>query len=148
MASEAATHAYAPYSGFHVGAAVVTEDGNVYLGANMENASYGATICAERVALSKALFDGHRKFQAIAVAALRKEVPEAVDLRKDISGGNTEDLFLPADEPAFPCGICRQFLYEFGAATRIVTGKDKDHLVTVTAGELLPYGFKLDIEKL
>jgi cytidine deaminase len=117
-AAEAVKRAYAPYSGFHVGAAVLTKTGEVYEGANMENASYGASICAERVALTKALYDGHRAFEAIAVAA-------------------------DAAEPAWPCGICRQFIYEFGDDIRILVGTDADHLTEYTIQELLPHGFRL-----
>jgi cytidine deaminase len=122
QAREALERAYAPYSGFRVGAAVLTASGAVYCGANIENAAYGATICAERVALSQAVMDGHREFAALAVAGKR--------------GG---DMAL-----AWPCGICRQFLFEFGADTRIITGTSEERLETATIGELLPKGFRLD----
>jgi cytidine deaminase len=118
LAKAAAERAYAPYSGFKVGAAVLTESGEVYTGANVENASYGATVCAERAALIKAIYDGHREFAALAVATL-------------------------SENPAWPCGICRQFLFEFGDATRIIVGTDEKHLETHTIGELLPKGFRL-----
>jgi cytidine deaminase len=122
LAVAAADGAYAPYSGFRVGAAVLTASGDVYRAANIENASYGATLCAERVALARAIYDGHRDFVALAVAA-RKDSGQAV--------------------AAWPCGICRQFLFEFGSETRVVTGADEDHLESLTIAELLPNGFRL-----
>ncbi|MGD0015916.1 MAG: cytidine deaminase [Verrucomicrobiia bacterium] len=81
-------NAHAPYSRFRVGAALLTANGRIYTGVNVENASYGLTICAERVAIGKAVSDGHRRFRAIAIAA-------------------------PSANPA-PCGACRQVLAEFG----------------------------------
>ncbi|WKX89828.1 hypothetical protein Q1695_009016 [Nippostrongylus brasiliensis] len=89
QARDVAKNAYCRYSKFPVGAALLTDDDNVVLGVNCENASYGATVCAERNALTTALTLGYRKFKAIAIA--------------------TE-----LEEPASPCGICRQFLIEFG----------------------------------
>ena len=115
-ASLAAEHAYAPYSNYHVGAAVLTTDGEIYEGANIENASYGATICAERVAATKAVYDG-KSIAAIAVA---------------ISG---------LGEVPYPCGICRQFLSEFGIDMRVITGMDEDHLESYALSELLPKAF-------
>ena len=111
-----AEHAYAPYSKYHVGAAVLTTDGDVYEGANIENASFGATICAERVAATKAIYDG-KSIIAVAVA---------------IEGSG---------EVPYPCGICRQFLSEFGLDIRVITGKDEDHLETYALSELLPKAF-------
>jgi cytidine deaminase len=119
----AAGHAYAPYSRYHVGAAALTADGRVFEGANIENASYGATICAERVAAAKAVFDGYDHQDliiAIAIAAYA-ENGEA--------------------ETPYPCGICRQFLSEFGSDIRVITGKDEDHLETYALSELLPKAF-------
>jgi cytidine deaminase len=92
-AKAAQRRAYAPYSKFHVGAALLTNDGRIFTGANVENASYGLTICAERVAVGKAVSEGCRKFRAISVVA-----PSA-----DLS----------------PCGACRQVLAEFGECTVI-----------------------------
>ncbi|VDM97020.1 unnamed protein product [Thelazia callipaeda] len=88
-ARDAMSQAYCPYSNFNVGAALLTADDKVITGVNVENASYSAAICAERCALARAVAQGHRKFEAIAVCAA------------------------PA-EPTPPCGICRQFLIEFG----------------------------------
>ena len=118
----AAEGAYAPYSGYRVGAALLTAYGKVYTGANVENSSYGAAICAERTAAVKAVTSGEREFKALAVAAPG-------------TGG-----------PAWPCGICRQFLFEFGEELRIITGADAGQLETATLDELLAHGFRLDPE--
>ncbi|NOZ88264.1 MAG: cytidine deaminase [Deltaproteobacteria bacterium] len=88
LAVEARKMAYAPYSKYKVGAALLADDGNIYTGCNVENSSYGITICAERTAVAKAVSDGHRKFKAIAVATA-------------------------SSPPGPPCGICRQTLAEF-----------------------------------
>ena len=109
--------AYAPFSGYRVGAALLGKDGKVYTGVNVENSSYGGTICAERTACVKAVSEGCTEFEAIAIAT------------KDGDG--------------FPCGICRQFLYEFAPDLKIVLGKDEESLVTYTLKELLPEGFRL-----
>lgn len=110
--------AYAPYSKFHVGAALMTSSGKVYTGVNIENATYGATICAERTAAVKAVSEGDTVFKAIAIAS---------------SGGT-----------ATPCGICRQFLYEFSDDMDVIVGDDRDHLVVYKLDELLPHGFRLE----
>lgn len=94
-AEEARRNAYAPYSRFRVGAAVLTEDGAVFTGANVENASYGLSHCAERVAIHKAVSEGHRRITTVAV----------------VVAGN---------EPAMPCGACRQVMAEFGVRRVIV----------------------------
>ena len=96
-AQEAMLHAYSPYSGYKVGAALLCKDGTVYQGCNVENASYGGTNCAERTAFFKAVFDGHREFTAIAIC-----------------GGKDGKItgFFP------PCGICRQALNEFAPNIR------------------------------
>ena len=92
-ALDARNHAYAPYSRYKVGAALLASDGRIYQGCNVENASYGATNCAERTAFFKAVSEGIRRFGAIAIA-----------------GGPEGE---PITEYAYPCGICRQFLAEF-----------------------------------
>ena len=120
LAVKAAEGAYAPFSGYRVGAALLTAGGKVYLGANVENSSFGATICAERTAAVKAVTDREREFSAIAVAAPG-------------SGG-----------PAWPCGICRQFLFEFGDGLRVITGADPESLESATLNELLMNGFRLE----
>lgn len=109
--------AYAPYSKFCVGAALLTKKGSVYLGVNIENSSYGATICAERSAISAAVTAGEVGFDAIAIC------------------GNSGK--------AWPCGICRQVLLEFGEDIKIITGDDVDNLEVVVLSSLLPKGFKL-----
>jgi len=118
-AREARTHAYAPYSRFPVGAALLTEDGEVFAGCNVENASFGLTICAERVALQKAVSEGRRRFRAIAVTGPEDDVPLA------------------------PCGACRQVLYEFGADLAVVmpSGTGGEPAVT-SLRTLLPGAFE------
>lgn len=118
LADQVKKNAYAPFSHFQVGAALLTEAGNVYTGVNVENSSYGAAICAERTAFVKAISEGERRFRAIAVAS---------------SGGE-----------ALPCGICRQFMYEFCTDLVVITGKDEDSLRTQTLESLLPEGFRLE----
>ena len=117
MAVEASENAYAPFSNFHVGAALLTEDGKVFTGVNIENSSYGATICAERTAMVKAISEGARDFESIAIAG---------------NGGTS-----------WPCGICRQFMYEFCPDIRVISGENEDELQVYTLKELLPEGFKL-----
>lgn len=124
MALEASERAYAPYSGFQVGAALLCSDGTIYPGVNVENSSYGAGICAERSAAVSAISGGKREFTAIAVAAKQNG-----QVRKSV-----------------PCGICRQFLFEFGEEMDVIYGKDKDHLTIVKLKDLLPEGFRLNEE--
>lgn len=116
-AIEAKEYAYVPYSHFRVGAALLTESGKVYTGCNIENVSYGATNCAERTAVFKAVSDGEREFKAIVIT------------------GEHGD-YLP------PCGICRQVLSEFGKDSMkvILANSTEDYKVT-TLGELLPGAF-------
>lgn len=116
-------NAYAPYSGYRVGAALLAEDGRSFTGCNMENASYGATLCAERNAFAAAVNAGVRKFKAIAIA-----------------GGKGE----AADAAASPCGICRQVMAEFCTADfKIVLGNEET-LEEYTLDELLPLSFRLE----
>ena len=118
-AVDATERAYAPYSGFRVGAALLTEQGDVVTAANVENASYGLAICAERSAVVAAVAAGSRSFVAVAVA------------------GNGPD-------PVTPCGACRQVLREFpnGAELEVLcAGESGDALVTTTLGALLPDSF-------
>ena len=117
IAQTVSRNAYTPYSGFKVGAALLTEDGRVYSGVNIENSSYGATICAERTAFVKAISEGEKQFTAIAVYA--------------------------EGEEAIPCGICRQFMYEFAPEIMVITGTSRDELNVRTLTELLPVGFSL-----
>jgi cytidine deaminase len=124
MAKEAMGHAYAPYSGFHVGAALLCADGSVYTGCNIENASYGATNCAERTAFFKAVYDGHRDFTAIALCGGLK--------------GNIRDF-------CAPCGICRQVMREFCNDDFVIYIVGPEGQVQIrTLGQLLPGSFSAD----
>ena len=121
LAKEAMTHAYVPYSGYKVGAALLCADGTVYCGCNIENASFTPTVCAERTAFFKAVYDGHRDFAAIAVCGGKDGV---------ISG-----LFPP-------CGVCRQVMREFCRDDFLIHMADTgDAYKTVTLSELLPHSF-------
>jgi len=129
LAIEARKNAYAPYSGYCVGAALMCSDGSIYTGCNVENASYGATNCAERTAVFKAVSEGHRSFMAIAIAG----------------GKRTESMDEPTDL-AYPCGVCRQVLREFcvpSEMTVIVCKSVSDYRET-TLEELLPNSFGPD----
>ena len=115
-AMKVAANAYAPYSQFHVGAALLLPDGEIQTGVNVENRSFGATNCAERTAVFAAVARGYKTFKAIAIA--------------------TPD----ADYPVSPCGICRQVLSEFAPAdTPVVFGNKWENVVKTTLGELYPY---------
>jgi len=115
-ARDARTRAVAPYSNFKVGAALLTSDGQVIKGCNVENASYGLTVCAERVALLKALSDGHRQFAAIAVVA-------------------------DTNAPTPPCGPCRQLLWEYCGDIEILLGNLKSLSGRYRLSALLPLPF-------
>lgn len=117
LACEAMQNSYSPYSNYKVGACILTEDGQTFLGCNFENASYGATICAERCAASCAISAGQRKFAAIAVVGEKG--------------------------PAWPCGICRQVLREFccGLDMPVIVGQAGKDFTVKTLGELLPESF-------
>ncbi len=117
-ALKAREKAYAPYSHFKVGAAILSTDGEVFTGCNVENASYGLTVCAERVALFKAVTMGRRSFSAIAIAA------------------GTSDY-------CSPCGACRQVLAEFGGSTKVYMANCKGEYREMTVAELLPAAFNL-----
>jgi cytidine deaminase len=108
--------AHAPYSKFKVGAALETADGRVFTGCNIENATYGLTLCAERVAMFKAMSEGYREFTRIAVVA------------------DTED-------PTPPCGPCRQILWEFGGDLEVLLANLEDEKGRVHLHELLPMPF-------
>ncbi len=115
FATVAREQSYSPYSNFAVGAALLCQDGTVYQGCNIENASFGMTNCAERTAIFKAVSEGYRLFQAIAVIA-------------DTEG------------PCAPCGACRQVMVEFNIPTIILTNL-KGHTQVYTLDELLPLSF-------
>ena len=121
LAVEAMGHAYAPYSGYKVGAALLCADGTVYQGCNIENASYGATNCAERTAFFKAVYDGKREFVSIAVCGGKEGV---------ITGS------FP------PCGICRQVMREFCEDDfRIYLVGAEGTYESCTLSQLLPFSF-------
>lgn len=107
--------AYAPYSKFSVGAALITDSGKVYTGCNVENASYGASNCAERTAFFKAISEGERKFKKIAIVSSSKEF-------------------------IFPCGICRQVMAEFMIDGKVILYNEKE-IKVYKVKELLPYAF-------
>ena len=116
-AFEMLERSYVPYSNFPVGAALLCTDGTVFTGCNVENAAYGSTICAERTALLKAVSEGHKDdWQAIAIA------------------GRGEDY-------CWPCGSCRQMLYEFAPDLKVLVARGDGAFVTTTLSELMPHGF-------
>ena len=120
IAEKAREQSYSPYSGYTVGAAVLCADGEVFVGCNIENASYTPTCCAERVALFKAISEGKREFRAIAVSGSRR-------------GERGEDR-------CYPCGVCRQVMSEFCSPQLDIIFYDGS---VTTLGELLPNSFKL-----
>lgn len=113
--------AYAPYSSYKVGAALLSKSGNVYLGCNVENAAYGPTNCAERTAFFKAVSEGEREFTKIAVVGGKN--------------GCVTDLFMP-------CGVCRQVMAEFcDGDFEIIVARSEDDFTSFTLYSILPYGF-------
>ena len=122
-AVDAKKKSFANFSNFHVGAALLTENDELYLGANIENSSYSLTICAERTAVFQAVLDGHRKFKAVAIAS------------------DFED-YCP------PCGACRQVLMDLcGKDLDVVMVNKKDEIIVPKLAELLPLGFNEDYLK-
>tara|TARA_R110002096_G_scaffold143328_3_gene299212 strand:+ start:73825 stop:74244 length:420 start_codon:yes stop_codon:yes gene_type:complete len=120
LATKARDGAYAPYSNYNVGCALVTKDGSVFTGANVENASYGLCICAERTAIATAVCQGHRELQTIVVVT-------------------------QSSPPAAPCGLCRQSINEFSnspAELRIILVNLKGERRDFRLDELLPHGFR------
>ena len=109
--------AHCPYSGFAVGAALLTADGRVVTGANVENASFGLTICAERAAAARAVAEGACEFEALAIAT-------------------------GSDRPVMPCGACRQFLAEFAPRLRVIAAGAGEAVVEATLDRLLPGRFE------
>lgn len=118
-ASAARSRAYAPYSCFQVGAAILTTEGRYYTGCNVENASYGLSCCAERVALFKAVSNGERSFEALAVIA-------------------------DTDDYCSPCGACRQVLAEFNPAMKVYMANGRGEYRLLTVADLLPAAFVLN----
>ena len=118
-AIHAKSYAFAPHSNFHVGAALLAADGTVYTGCNVESAAYSPTCCAERTAIVKAVSEGITDFKAIAITG----------------GADGADY-------CYPCGVCRQMLYEFGTGDlQVIIAKTADDFRVHTMKELLPYGF-------
>lgn len=114
-ALEAKKNAYVPYSQFQVGAAVLTDDGCVYTGCNIENASYSPTICAERVAISKAVSEGKTHIKKVAIVG-------------------DSDL-------TYPCGVCRQVIREFGKDSKVIIANSKEDYKVYDLEDLLPHSF-------
>ena len=127
-AIEARKSSYTPYSKFKVGASLLTKDGKIYQGCNIECASYTPTTCAERTALLKAVSEGHREFSAIAIV-----------------GGPEEETDIFSDYAA-PCGVCRQYLREFcnPKEMKVIIAKSENESKTFTLEELLPISFGPD----
>ena len=123
LATKAAEQSYSPYSKFRVGAAVLLDDGQIFGGPNIENASYRLTICAENTAIAKAISEVGPKIRLRAVAVA------------NLNGA-----------ASMPCGACRQILFEFGSVDTWVFGPGEDGPMDVTLGSLLPYGFHLERE--
>jgi len=115
IAKNAQKNVYNPYSKFNVGAALRTKDGKIFTGCNIENISYGLTICAERVALFKAVSEGYKEFKSIGIST-------------------------SSDKPTFPCGACRQVLAEFGDLEIYLDNDEK----TYRLSDLLPHSFDKD----
>ncbi|NLV77277.1 MAG: cytidine deaminase [Tissierellia bacterium] len=114
-ALEAQKKAYVPYSKFRVGSAVLTEDGSIYTGCNIEISSYSPTLCAERTAIFKAISEGHKKIKAIAVVG--------------------------DSDYTYPCGVCRQVIREFGKDAIVIVANSEDDYREYTLDELLPHSF-------
>jgi cytidine deaminase len=119
LARAAMKHSYSPYSHFRVGAALLTRKGKIYTGCNIENSSYGLTVCAERTALFKAVSEGEKQFIAIAIAS-------------------DEDAFTP------PCGACRQVIMDLAGEIDIVLAKKDGSVKILRTGDLLPLPFGID----
>jgi cytidine deaminase len=114
-ALKAKENAYVPYSNFHVGAAVLTDDDSVYTGCNIENAAYTPTVCAERTAIFKAVSEGKRGIKKIAIVG--------------------------DSDMTYPCGVCRQVIREFGKDSQIIIANSKDDYKVYKLEELLPHSF-------
>ena len=120
LAKEAMKNSYAPYSNYNVGAVLLTKNGNIYKGCNIENASYTPTVCAERTAIFTAVHNGEREFEAIAIVGGHKG---------DIKGVTA------------PCGVCRQVMGEFCSPDFYVIWGNDENMTKKTLGEILPFGF-------
>ena len=119
LANKVRQNAYAPYSKFHVGAALISNSGKVYTGVNIENSSFGATICAERTAIVKAISEGEKKIKTLAISS-------------------------DSENYTFPCGICRQVILEFAAEDLvIICSNNKGEYKVYSLDDLLPNSFVL-----
>lgn len=114
-AKEAQQGAYVPYSGYAVGAALIADDGKIYTGCNIENASYTPTVCAERVAVFKAVSEGAKRVEIIAVVA--------------------------GEDMGYPCGVCRQVIREFGKDAEIIVARNTEEYGVYHLNDLLPHSF-------
>ena len=121
LAKRARKASYSPYSGFSVGAALLTKSGKIFTGCNIENATFSPTICAERTAFAKAISEGEREFEAIAIV-----------------GGKDRD-----DEICYPCGVCRQFMSEFCSGDFKLFFADGEEVKEIAYSEMMPYRFYL-----
>lgn len=124
LAKQAMVNAYAPYSGCKVGAALLTKGGKVYLGCNIENASFSPTICAERSAFAAAVSAGEREFAALAV-----------------TGGKNGEI----RGAFYPCGVCRQVIREFCADDLAIYVLTDSGIISLTLGDLLPHSFSSEV---
>ena len=121
LAKRARKASYSPYSGFSVGAALLTKSGKIFTGCNIENATFSPTICAERTAFAKAISEGEREFEAVAIV-----------------GGKDRD-----DEICYPCGVCRQFMSEFCSGDFKLFFADGEEVKEIAYSEMMPYRFYL-----
>lgn len=124
-AKEALSFSYAPYSGFHVAAALLCKSGKIYTGCNIENASFGATNCAERTAFFKAISEGEREFSKIAIVS-KSDNPEF----SEISGDYT-----------YPCGICVQVMVEHMPKGEVILSNKDNAIKSIKVSELAPFSF-------
>lgn len=127
IAKGALANSYSPYSKFKVGSAVLCDNGKVYTGCNVENASYGATLCAERVAIFKAISEGERKFSKIAI----------------VSQSDDETFENVAGDITFPCGMCRQVMAEFMLDGEVILENKIGDIKIFNIRELMPYSFSI-----
>jgi len=118
-AKGASEHSYSPYSNYKVGAALLTKSGKTYIGTNVENASFPAGVCAERVAIFDAIKKGDKNFEALAIYADGQHYP-------------------------YPCGICRQVMAEFSKDLKVIVARNENDYVEKTISELLPDMFEFD----
>ena len=118
LAKEAKEFSYSPYSKFRVGAALLCKDGRVYTGCNVENAAYGPSNCAERTAIFKAVSEGNKEFEKIAIVT-------------------------DSQSPEYPCGVCRQVMNEFAPNLEIIVAGESGEFRVTTLSELLPHAFNL-----